>query len=194
MLGCCVAVLVCLLSLGSPAQAANTVEQWGMFELALKGPTNGNPFLDVQFSAKFGQDQGSATVPGFYDGDGTYRVRFMPEKQGAWKYTTVGSVPELDGTSGEFTVTKPSANNHGPVRVTNTFHFAYADGKPYKQIGTTCYAWIHQTEELEEQTLKTLAAAPFNKLRICVFPKRYDWNKNEPRYFPFEKSGSGDAT
>jgi hypothetical protein len=80
--------------------AADTVEQWSMFELALKGPTNGNPYLDVQFSARFEQVQGPATVPGFYDGEGNYRVRFMPEKQGAWKYTTVSSAPKLDGKTG----------------------------------------------------------------------------------------------
>jgi hypothetical protein len=37
---------------------------------------------------------------------------------------------------------------------------------------TTCYAWIHQPEELQRQTLETLAASPFNKIRFCVFPKR----------------------
>src|SRR5438067_1852361 len=29
--------------------AEQSTEQWGMFEIALKGPTNGNPFLDVRF-------------------------------------------------------------------------------------------------------------------------------------------------
>jgi hypothetical protein len=167
-------------------RAANTVEQWGVFEIALPDPTNGNPFLDVRFAARFSQDYDSTEVPGFYDGDGTYRVRFMPEKPGNWKYTTVSSAKELDGKTGAFTVIKPSADNHGPVRVSNTFHFAYADGKPYKQLGTTCYAWTHQDEALQEQTLKTLAAAPFNKIRFCIFPKRYNWNTNEPLMYPFE--------
>ena len=36
------------------AFAADTVEQWGIYEVALNGPTNGNPFLDVRFSAVFG--------------------------------------------------------------------------------------------------------------------------------------------
>ena len=80
---------------------------------------------------------------------------------------------------------RPSAGNHGPVRVANTFHFAYADGTPYRQIGTTCYAWTHQGNKLEEQTLATLAASPFNKLRMCVFPEGYAFNQNEPPCFPF---------
>lgn len=157
-----------------------------MFEVTLKGPTNGNPFLDVRFAARFAQGYDSIEVPGFYDGDGNYRVRFSPEKQGTWKYETSSSVPELHGKNGEFIVTKPSLGNHGPVHVTNMFHFAYADGTPYKQVGTTCYVWTHQPDELQEQTLKTLAASPFNKIRFCVFPKRYSWNTNEPPMYPFE--------
>jgi hypothetical protein len=169
-----------------PVNAQKAVEQWGICELALHGPTNGNPFVDVNFGARFVQGDSVLQVPGFYDGDGIYRVRFMPEKRGDWKYTTESSSPELAGKAGEFTVTKPSANNHGPVQVANTFHFAYADGKPYKELGTTCYVWTHQPEELQEQTLKTLAASPFNKLRMCVFPKHYTWNTNEPVMYPFE--------
>jgi hypothetical protein len=169
------------------ALAAETpVEQWGVFEIALKGPTNDNPFLDVRFAARFAQGYDSIEVPGFYDGDGMYRVRFMPGKQGAWKYTTISSASELHEKTGEFTVTKASGSNHGPVRVAHTFHFAYADGTPYKQLGTTCYVWNLQGDELEEQTLKTLAASPFNKIRFCVFPKRYNWNSNEPPQYPFE--------
>jgi hypothetical protein len=168
------------------ASAQSAVEQWGLFELTLQGPTNGNPFLDVHFAARFSQDYDSTEVTGFYDGDGIYRVRFMPEKQGQWSYRTISSAKELNGKTGEFTATKPSANNHGPVRVAHAFHFAYTDGKPYKQVGTTCYVWTHQGDALEEQTLKTLVSSPFNKIRFCVFPKRYNWNTNEPPLYPFE--------
>ena len=157
-----------------------------MYEVTLKGPADGNPFLNVRFAARFSQGYDSIEVPGFYDGDGNYRVRFSPEKQGNWKYETSSNAPELNGKSGEFTVTKPTGGNHGPVRVAHTFHFAYADGTPYKQLGTTCYVWTHQPESLQEQTLKTLAASPFNKIRFCVFPKRYNWNTNEPSIYPFE--------
>jgi hypothetical protein len=165
--------------------AAEAIEQWGMFEFAAHGPTNGNPFLDVKFSARFTQGDSTVEANGFYDGDGIYRVRFMPEKQGDWKFETVSSAPELNGKQGEFTVTKPSSQNHGPVRVAHTYHFAYEDGTPYKQLGTTCYVWNLQGDELEEETLKTLASSPFNKMRMCVFPKRYTWNTNEPPQYPF---------
>jgi hypothetical protein len=37
---------------------------------------------------------------------------------------------------------------------------------------------------LEEQTLETLSTAPFNKMRMCVFPKHYTFNHNEPELYP----------
>ncbi len=174
-----------LLAMGS-ARAENSVEQWGCFEITLAGPTNGNPFVDVTLSGRFYQGDTAIEAAGFYDGEGKYRVRFMPEKQGLWHYKTQSSSAELDGKAGEFTVTTPTADNHGPVRVAHTFHFAYADGKAFKELGTTAYVWNLQGDALEEQTLKTLAASPFNKIRFCVFPKHYDWNTNEPAMYPFE--------
>lgn len=166
--------------------AVPSVERWGVFELTLPGPSAGNPFRDGHWSARFEQGGTAVEVPGFYDGDGVYRVRFMPERIGEWRYVTRGSVPELEGKQGRFQVTEARPGNHGPVRVARTFHFAYADGTPYRQIGTTCYVWTHQPEALQEQTLRTLATSPFNKLRFCVFPKRYAWNTNEPARYPFE--------
>jgi hypothetical protein len=164
---------------------APAVEQWGIFELALKGPTDGNPFADVKFSAQFTQGTNVVEANGFYDGDGIYRVRFMPDTRGRWKYKTASNVRNLDGKTGSFTATKPSPKNHGPVRVAYTYHFAYADGTPYNELGTTCYVWEWQPEPLEKQTLKSLASSPFNKIRMCVFPKHYAYNTNEPILYPF---------
>lgn len=166
--------------------APESVERWGIFEVALPGPLQGNPFLDVRFSARFYQEDTVVEASGFYDGDGIYRVRFSPETTGRWHYVTRSSYAELDGHRGALDVTEPAERNHGPVRVRNTFHFAYADGTPYRQIGTTCYAWTHQGGALEEQTLRTLGASPFNKIRFCVFPKHYAYNQNEPARYPFE--------
>ena len=162
------------------------VEQWGVFELTLPGPTEGNPFTDVTVSATFSQAGKSAVAHGFYDGDGVYRVRFMPDSQGRWSYTTQSNRSPLGDLSGSFVCTPPTPGNHGPVRVRNTHYLAYEDGTPYSQIGTTCYAWIHQTPELQERTLRTLQGSPFNKIRMCVFPKHYAYNQNEPDLYAFE--------
>lgn len=174
--------------IGKPAQ----VERWGMYEITLQGPRTGNPFLDVRFGAQFQHRHRTVHVEGFYDGEGIYRVRFMPDALGEWSYITQSNAAALDGHRGAFTCAPPSPDNHGPVGVRRTYHLAYADGTPYFQVGTTCYAWAHQGDALEEQTLRTLATAPFNKLRMCVFPKDYAYNKNEPEYHAFERTPSGE--
>lgn len=65
---------------------------WGMFELELEGPREGNPFVDVTVSATFAHGGRHVTVEGFYDGNGTYRVRFMPDEIGEWRYETASPV------------------------------------------------------------------------------------------------------
>jgi hypothetical protein len=169
-----------------------TVPKWEIFELSLEGPSGGNPFTGVELGATFVLGTRSVVVDGFYDGAGKYKVRFMPDEEGVWSYTTRSAVVELHGTTGTFVCVGPSAGAHGPVSVRNTHHFAYADGTPYFPFGTTCYAWVHQGEELERQTLNTLRTAPFNKIRMCVFPKSYEYNYNEPVFYPFERNAAGE--
>ncbi len=162
------------------------VNKWNYFELELKAWASGNPFLDVTLEATFTHQHRSVRVAGFYDGDGVYKIRFMPDIEGDWRYVTHSNLRALDNQSGHFECIPSLPGNHGPVRVVDRFHFAYADGTPYHPVGTTCYVWNLQGDELEEQTLRTLRQAPFNKMRMCVFPKRYSFNFNEPPCYPFE--------
>lgn len=172
--------------IGSAAlHTCDSAEKWSVFEIKIDGPSQGNPFVDVELGAQFTSGVKSVTVRGFYDGAGVYRIRFMPHEEGEWIYRTTSNCRTLSGIEGRFTCTAPQEGNHGPVRVADTFHFAYEDGTRYLPIGTTCYVWTHQTEELEEQTLLTLAETAFNKIRMCIFPKSFIFNENEPVRYPF---------
>jgi len=178
--------LACLWLGPTIAHAAESVEQWGLFEIELSGPADGNPFLEVEVSAEFAQHEHSVVVPGFYDGDATYRVRFMPDRTGEWRYVTRSNHRSLSGRKGAVTVVPPGPGNHGSVRVRNTYHFVYADGTPFHPLGTTAYTWTHRTEELEEQTLRTLGSSPFNKIRMAVLPQDFGTGSMPPPRFPFE--------
>jgi hypothetical protein len=50
---------------------------------------------------------------------------------------------------------------------------------------------VQQGDELQQQTLQTLRAGPFNKIRMCVFPKSYEYNHNEAPFYPFERDAAG---
>lgn len=178
---------------GGAKSVNGSVPKWEVFELPLQGPSTGNPFTEVELTATFTLGSRTVMVDGFYDGGGGYKVRFMPDEEGDWSYTTRSRVPGLHGKTGAFACVRELPGAHGPVRVRNTHHFAYADGTPYFPFGTTCYAWVHQGDALERQTLKTLRTSPFNKIRMCVFPKSYEYNHNEPVLYPFERNAAGES-
>lgn len=167
------------------------IERWSIFELEITGPDSGNPFMDVELTAVFSKEHRKIYIDGFYDGAGVYRIRFMPDTEGEWTYETESNAADLTGVSGGFVCTPARGGNHGPVRVSRAVRFAYEDGTPYVPVGTTCYAWTHQGDALEEQTIETLRSAPFNKMRMCLFPKHYVFNSNEPELYPFEGTPPG---
>jgi hypothetical protein len=147
--------------------------------------------MTTALSVEFKQGERSMTVPGFWDGGKTFKVRFSPPTVGRWTFETTSEQSALDGLTGSFTAVDSMGDNHGPVEVFRTFYLRYADGTPYHQFGTTCYAWIHQPRSMQEQTLQTLESSPFNKIRFCVFPKSYSYNANEPEFFAFKKDLQG---
>ncbi|MGB8455670.1 MAG: DUF5060 domain-containing protein [Anaerocolumna sp.] len=167
-------------------QIINTkIEKWSVFELVLDGNKDKNPFTDYDIIGTFTGENETKTIDGFYDGDGIYRIRFMPSFEGDYAYSIKGSFSK-ECFEGNFEVLPPAKGNHGPVRVASKYHFTYEDGTPYYSIGTTCYAWTHQPDFMQEQTLETLKKSPFNKIRFCIFPKHYDYNLYEPLNFPYE--------
>ncbi|GAB2874320.1 DUF5605 domain-containing protein [Streptomyces mayteni] len=161
--------------------------QWDAFEIEIDGPAHGNPFVDVELTATFADGERELRVGGFYDGDGTYRIRFMPDRAASWTFTISSTARSLDGLTGRFTSGPAAPGQHGPVRV-DGFHFAHADGTRHLPIGTTAYAWTHQPERLRAATRRALAASAFTKVRMCVLPKAYLYNTEEPELYPFPGS------
>jgi hypothetical protein len=162
--------------------AAGSVERWGVYDVALPGAVQENPF-DLAYAIVFERDALRIRVPAFFDGDGVFRVRFSPPEIGQWRWRTEGLAP----ATGAFECVAPRAGNRGPVRVTaDGYHFAYADGTPFRQIGTTSYSWALQSDAKCAETLTTLARSPFNKIRMCLFP-----NVESVATRPFAATGGG---
>ena len=180
------------------------IAKWDRFEARFQGPGTGKPCAEVEFAAEFRRENRAVYAEGFYDGDGVYVLRFMPDEEGAWSYVTRSNVPALDGLAGNFDCVPARAGVHGPVRAatatSDAWHryapstrLRYADGTDYSCVGTTCYCWTHQGDALEEKTLATLAEGYFNKIRMCVFPKHYVFNENDPEFYPFLGGKAGDG-
>jgi len=171
-----------------------TIERWGVFEWSHVIKLNGNPFTDVRLNGIFTMGKRSDTVPGFYDGDSVFRIRYMPDTPGTWSFRTNSNQSAINGIKGTFICKSASRDNHGMVKIDPPYRFRYADGKPYHPFGTTLYSWTHQGDSLEELTLRTLSGTSFNKVRMCIFPKRYDWCENEPVYYPYARKPGRDSS
>jgi hypothetical protein len=138
-------------------------------------------------------DAGDVTVPGFWDGGTTYRARFSPPAEGEWSWEVVDAMTPVDVRSGSIAVSRGAS--HGPVRVAHRFHFAHADGTPFRPVGATAYNWLHQDEPLFSSTVDAIAEAGFNKFRFMVFPQGGGYIEHIPALMPFEKTdGRWDVT
>ncbi|PLS31174.1 hypothetical protein Uis1B_0918 [Bifidobacterium margollesii] len=177
------------------------------FELNFRGePPKIGQEVAVDLEAIFTLAGTTTRVKGFHAGDGRYVIRFLPLHAGhcTWRVRGLfegdGSEECLPAQSEDLSLhdseRKESAalwhvdlsSLHGMVRA-NGARFAYDDGTPYRPFGTTVYALVHQSQELIDQTIETLTEAPFNKVRMCVFPKHYFANAADPQWFPFERTG-----
>lgn len=150
-----------------------------MFELSFSNLPEGS-----EIAAEFICGNESKRIPGFYAGNGVYKVRFLPKAAGEYRWKVSGAV------SAEGAEICGDSDLPGMVKADGKA-FRFENGQLFHPFGTTVYALISQSDELIGQTMQTLERSPFNKLRMCVFPKHYDFNSNEPTYYPFEKNGDG---
>ena len=156
------------------------MRQYEMVELTYQtaAPVGSEVFVDLQGTFICGEE--TVTVKGFYAGNNTYKVRFLPTQSGTYTYKITGVVE----AEGKLDVAPAAEGKHGIPKADGT-HMKYMDGSYYYAFGTTIYGLAHQTEELIQETMDSLATAPFNKVRMCVFPKNYMYNYNEPQYYAF---------
>lgn len=121
-----------------------------------------------------------------FKNNNSHTVRFLPQSVG----TLYWHIDKLN-IHGCEEVT-PS-DERGVIKALGT-HFEDAKGHCFKPFGTTVYALVHQQDSLIDETLNTIKNSPFNKVRMCIFPKWYDYNHDEPALLPFElKDGKPDV-
>src|SRR5205807_6495339 len=85
----------------------------GIFEQSFTQQRNyTNAYVQVTASATFIQpDNGKRSIPLFWDGGATWKVRFSPDVIGAWTWSVNSSDPGLNGANGSFHCVSPT--NHG---------------------------------------------------------------------------------
>ncbi len=176
------------------------VRQFHVHDFALAGGTeHANPFL-VTVSATFTHASGESIedIPGFFDGDGTWIVRFCPTRPGAWRGRTSSDDPRLDGVElPELTcVPNENPNVHGRLRVdaARPQRFRWEDGAAFLPLGFEC-DWLfslHQSmPDHCREKLDLLVERGFNYVVTNVYAHTgfsdpgHEWVFGPPRLYVF---------
>lgn len=156
------------------------VKTWDVFEITLESsklPSNpytgliveGKPaFVNATFTGVSGECTGKVyTVPGFWDGDRTWKLRFAPPFSGTWMYETSSTDKRLNRKNGQLIVTgwskeelnsNPSRRGFITVNMTEPRmgrYFRYADGTPFLWIADTWWDWTNR--KIKFETFRKLA-------------------------------------
>ena len=82
---------------------ADSVPAFGLIEWVFKGPDQDidqdKPCLWLEVN--------NQQFEGYYEGEGRYRVRFVPKSTGSWSYAVSSPIKELDGLKGQFISVDP---------------------------------------------------------------------------------------
>jgi hypothetical protein len=127
-----------------------------------------DPFNDVELDVVLTDPQGhEQTVPAFWAGEQTWRIRYSPTSAGHYTYRTVASDSgDLHGHRGVLEVSAYQGENalrkHGPIRVAaDQRHFEHEDGTPFFWLGDTWWMglcsrlrWPEDFQELAVDRVK----------------------------------------
>ena len=175
----------------TPYSAANSqglLRTWDVFELTLVSKTSAtNPYLDIApgkppfLTARFTRIDGKSseqiiTVPGFWNGNRIWKIRFAPPRSGTWKYETFSADKGLSGKKGILKVSDwtDEEKNENPLRrgvpvvidsgVRPGRYFTYTDGTPCLWIADTWWDWTNNRISFEsfKKLADTRAEQGFN--------------------------------
>ena len=93
------------------------MRQYETFEICFTGPEPQEGWAQPDLAASFSRADRAVTVKGFYDGEGQYVVRFLPDAPGEYAWQVRGVV-NADGRE----TCESARNARGPVRAVGT-HF-----------------------------------------------------------------------
>jgi hypothetical protein len=174
---CAASLVLGLAMLGEAVE----VPQWQTHDFAFKSSTkHENPF-NVALSAEVTGPEGiHFTQLGFYDGDGTWKIRLGPNTPGRWSLRTVSSDSELNGKTVEnlLCVKPKNPRLHGGLLVDpeHPHHFIREDGTRFFYSGFEC-DWLWAVDlatcdpKLPQTTilLDKLAAHGFNVVYMNIY-------------------------
>ena len=163
-----------------------------------------SPF-EVELSCTFTNlNAETITVPGFYNGDRQWIVRFTPNATGQWKCVSQSSNKKMNGIERTIEVSENKADNPGSIVINpdNPRLFSYENGDPYNLLAFEA-DWLFALDYGDpglpktRQLVGSIADNGFNQVVMNVYAYDATWKKDPgllPRYnfanrldiFPFK--------
>lgn len=162
------------------AANAEKVPVWDRLELQFTSQQQyENALYDIkEFSVRFESPSGRLKkIYGFWDGETSWKVRFMPDELGRWSWKSFCSDKDnkgLDGISGKFDCISNKNeleiySKGALIQPAGTYHIAYSDGTPF--FWTACTAWngaLLSTEQEWEKYLSHRARNGYNTIQFVT--------------------------
>jgi len=130
------------------------VEKWHVFEAAFEAEREyDNPLWDASLTVSFRSPSGREyVVDGFHDGGRRWLVRFSPNEEGEWQWSTSSPDAGLSDKRGEFRCVPYEGDNpvylHGNPKLSDDGrYFVYADGTPFFWLGDTAWNGVLRSKE-----------------------------------------------
>lgn len=126
-------ILAWILTLSAPLAIVRAVDvpRWQPHDFSFTAKlAAANPFMVPLSATVTAPDGKTFALPGFFDGQDTWKIRVSPNAEGRWSLVTKSGVKELDGKTAEHTcVRNPNPNVHGVLRVDqeHPHHFIFED-------------------------------------------------------------------
>ncbi len=199
-------VLGLLVAMHIPSSAQDhKTEKWQPVDLSFRTKINVSQPLDIIFGAIIKHENGqSMAVPGFWNDNKEFVIRFCPSLEGTWTYQTHSSVPELSGKEGKIQVSPTTKmDRKGAIHVSKRYkqRFEHEDGSSYFPLAFEI-DWLFAIDAENKsdiprtrQIVDELIRHRFNKVIMNVYAYDAPWgekDKIDPQYnfaqpniFPF---------
>lgn len=153
-------------------------------DIELKGVCKiDNPFYAALYAVFKGPQGQSIKIPGFYDGDSTWKIRFSPNSIGEWSYNVVSTDVIFNNTEGIVNCIENSNKNiHGALKIDSQSkeHFIFEDGEHYFMMPYECdFLWAmelaHPGENKMQNFIESIKKYGFNGILMNVYAHDTSW-------------------
>lgn len=147
-----------------------------------------NPYVDLIAEATLTEPDGRTkrTVPLFWDGGTTWKLRFAPDKIGIWKWTVSSTDRGLNQRAGIFECVASERRGSIQPMAGAPRHFQYQNGEPMWFMGDTAWAYVTDSAEEKhdraaaERYLSLRARQGFNAIHVMLLSEAGWHNRNGP--------------